>query len=83
MTEADWHLFATLVRFDSVYNTRLNCNLRRLADYPALSAHTARLYALPGVEETVKLDQVKRHYYDDLGLVNPAIVPLGPSVAFA
>ena len=83
VTEADWHLFATAVRFDTVYNTRLNCNLKRLADYPALSAHTARLYALPGVAETVKLDHVKRHYYDDLGLVNLAIQPLGPRVAFA
>ena len=83
ITEADWHLFATAVRFDAVYHGRLNCNLNRLADYPALSAHTARLLALPGVAETVKLDHVKRHYYDDLGLVNLAIMPLGPQVAFA
>ncbi len=82
ITEADWHLFATAVRFDAVYYSRLNCNLRRLADYPALSAHTSRLYGQPGVAETVKLDHVKRHYYDELGLVNLAIMPLGPRVAF-
>ena len=83
ITEPDWHLFATAVRFDTVYHGRLNCNLKRLADYPALSAHMARLHALPGIAETVKPDHVKRHYYDDLGLVNLAIMPLGPEIAFA
>jgi len=78
ITESDWHLFCTLVRFDAVYHGALKCNLRRLVDYPALSAHARRLYQLPGVAETVRLDDVKRHYYDALGELNPEIVPLGP-----
>ncbi|HSR72927.1 MAG TPA: glutathione S-transferase C-terminal domain-containing protein [Kiloniellales bacterium] len=80
-TEADWLLFPTLVRFDAVYHGALKCNLRRLADYPRLSALMRRLLAWPGVAETVKLDHVKRHYYDDLGLVEPTIVPAGPARA--
>jgi len=82
VTETDWHLFATLVRFDAVYYGALKCNLRRLVDYPNLWAHTRRLYNLPGVAGTVRLDHVKRHYYDDLGITNPAIVPVGPAVDF-
>ena len=82
VTETDWHLFATLVRFDAVYYGALKCNLRRLTDYPNLWAHTRRLYNLPGVADTVRLDHVKRHYYDDLGITNPAIVPAGPPVDF-
>ena len=78
LTESDWHLFATLCRFDAVYHGALKCNLKRLLDYPVLSAYTRRLYQLPGVAETVKLDHVKHHYYDDLQLGNPAIIPLGP-----
>lgn len=81
--EADWLLFPSLVRFDAVYHGALRCNLRRLADDPALSAYAQRLHDWPGVARTVKLDHVKRHYYDDLGLVDPAIVPLGPPVPFA
>ena len=74
-TESDWHLFSTLVRFDAVYYTALRINLRRLVDYPNLWAYTRRLYAYPGVAETVWLDHVKKHNFDDLGLVNPTIVP--------
>lgn len=81
-TEADWLLFPTLVRLDAAYHGALKCNLKRLADYPALSALVRRLLAWPGVAETVKLDHVKRHYYDDLGVVDPTIVPLGPDVGF-
>lgn len=82
-TEADWLLFPTLVRFDAVYHGALKCNLRRLADYPSLSALARRLHAWPGVADTVRLDHARRHYYDDLGLVDPAIVPAGPAVEFA
>jgi putative glutathione S-transferase len=81
-TEADWLLFPTLVRLDAVYAGALKVNLKRLADYPNLEAHTHRLYAWPGVAATVKLNHVKRHYYDDLGVTNPAIVPPGPATPF-
>ncbi len=77
-SEADWLLFPTLARFDAVYHGALRCNLRRIADDPVLSAYTKRLHAWPGVAETLKLDHAKRHYYDDLGTVDPSIVPLGP-----
>ena len=84
VTEADWHLFATLVRFDAVYYGALRCNLKRLADYSSLSAYTRRLYHQTGVAETVRLDHIKRHYYDNFGgLVNPSIVPIGPAIDFS
>ncbi|MCP4329833.1 MAG: glutathione S-transferase family protein [Alphaproteobacteria bacterium] len=82
VTETDRHLFATLIRFDAVYHGALRCNLRRLVDHPNLWTYTRRLYALPGVAATVRLDHVKRHYYDDLGLVDPTIVPAGPALEF-
>ena len=82
-TESDWHLFSTLVPFNAVYYTALRANLRRLVDYPNLWAYTKRLYAHPSVAETVRLDHVKEHYFDDLGLVNPTIVPIGPELDFA
>ncbi len=81
-TEADWLLFPTLVRLDAAYAGALRVNAKRLSDYPQLEAHTRRLYAWPGVAETVKLSHVKRHYYDDLGTTNPAIVPPGPKTPF-
>ncbi len=82
ITESDWHLFCTLVRFDAAYHGALKCNLRRLIDYPALTAYTARLYRVPGVAETVKLDHIKAHYYDDIGEIDPTIVPAGPADDF-
>lgn len=82
VTEVDWLLFPSLVRFDAVYHGALRCNLKRLADYPNLLSLTRRLHAWPGVAETVKLDHVKRHYYDDLGEINRMIVPAGPPVDF-
>lgn len=81
-SEADWLLFPTLIRLDVAYSGALRVNLKRLADYPRLEAHTRRLYAWPGVAATVKFDHVKRHYYDDLGEVNPTIVPPGPATPF-
>jgi putative glutathione S-transferase len=81
-SEVDWLLFPTLVRLDAVYAGALKVNLKRLSDYPKLAAHTQRLYDWPGVAATVKLNHVKRHYYDDLGVTNPAIVPPGPASPF-
>jgi putative glutathione S-transferase len=82
LTEADLRLFPTLVRFDVAYYGALRCNLRRLADYPRLLAYTKRILAIPGVAATVKLDHVKRHYWDDHEMINRRIVPIGPTVDF-
>jgi putative glutathione S-transferase len=84
ITEADWRLFTTLVRFDSVYYSHFKCNLRRVADYPNLWNYTRDLYQMPGVAETVSIDQIKRHYYGSQRQVNPSgIVPIGPIIDFA
>ena len=63
LTEADWRLFTTLVRFDPVYVGHFKCNLRRIADYPNLSGYLRELYQVTGVKETVNIDHIKRHYY--------------------
>ncbi len=77
--EADWRLFCTLVRFDAVYHGHFKCNLRRIADYPALGAYLRDLYQQPGIAGTVRLDHIKRHYYYTHDDINPTrIVPLGP-----
>ena len=80
LTGADLRLFPTLVRFDVAYHGALRCNLRRLADYSRLLSHTRRILALPGVAETVRLDHIKRHYFDDHPMINRRILPIGPSV---
>lgn len=78
-TEADWRLFTTLVRFDSVYHGHFKCNLRRLVDYPRLWAWTRRLYQHPAVAPTIDFDHIKRHYYASHRHINPTgIVPAGP-----
>jgi putative glutathione S-transferase len=83
LTEADWRLFPTLVRFDAVYYSHFKCNLRRLLDYPNLWGYTRELYQLPGIAATVELDEIKRHYYGTHGSINPSgIVPLGPLLDF-
>ena len=82
VTESDWHLFACLCRFDAAYHGALKCNLRRLIDYPNLSAYASRLHHLPGVADTVRLDQIKLHYYDDIAEIDPAIVPVGPATDY-
>jgi glutathionyl-hydroquinone reductase len=82
LSEADLRLFPTLVRFDVAYYGALRCNLRRLADYPHLLAYTRRIYASTGVAETVRLDHVKRHYWDDHEVINRRILPIGPVVEF-
>ncbi len=80
VTEADVRLFVTLVRFDVAYHGLFKCNLRRLADYPALSEYQARFLALPGVWETVSVDHIKRGYYSVKALNPTGIVPLGPEL---
>ena len=83
ITEADWRLFTTLVRFDSVYYSHFKCNLRRIADYPNLWNYTRDLYQMPGIAETVSIDHIKRHYYGSQRQVNPTgIVPIGPVIDF-
>jgi putative glutathione S-transferase len=81
LTEADWRLFTTLVRFDPVYVGHFKCNLRRIADYPNLSNYLRELYQVPGVAETVNFEHIKRHYYMSHPQINPTrIVPLGPEI---
>jgi len=81
ITEADWRLFTTLVRFDPVYVGHFKCNIRRIADYPALSGYLRELYQWPGVAGTTRLDHIKYHYYASHESVNPTgIVPLGPEI---
>lgn len=79
--ETDWRLFVTLVRFDAVYVGHFKCNLRRIADYQNLSGYLRDLYQQPGIAETVRMDQIKRHYYYTHPNINPTrIIPLGPSL---
>jgi putative glutathione S-transferase len=81
VTEADWRLFTTLVRFDAVYVGHFKCNLRRIGDYPHLSGYLRELYQVPGVAETVDLDHIKRHYYGSHEMINPSgVVPRGPEL---
>jgi len=83
LTEADWRLFTTLVRFDPVYVGHFKCNKRRLFDYPNLWSYTRELYQLPGVAGTVDLHHIKQHYYGSHKSVNPTgIVPKGPEIDF-
>jgi putative glutathione S-transferase len=78
VTEADWRLFTTLVRFDAVYLTHFKCNLRRIADYPNLSGYLRELYQMPGIAQTVDIDSIKRHYFQSHVAINPrGIVPIG------
>lgn len=83
ITEADWCLFTTLFRFDSVYYVHFKCNIRRIIDYPNLWNYLKELYQYPGVKETCNLDHIKRHYYKSHPKVNPTrIVPKGPDIDF-
>jgi len=84
ITEADWRLFPTLVRFDAVYYAHFKCNWRHIYEYPNLSNYLRDLYQQPGVAETVSLAQIKRHYYGSQRQVNPTgIVPVGPQLDFS
>ena len=83
ITEADWCLFPTLVRFDSVYHGHFKCNLRRIVDYPNLWGYLKDLYQRPGVAETVNMDHIQKHYYGSHESINPnRIVPRGPILDF-
>jgi putative glutathione S-transferase len=79
ITEADWRLFPTLVRFDTVYYLHFRCNGRRIVDHPNLWAYARELYQRPGIAETVAMDEIKTHYYTTHDSLNPKrIVPAGP-----
>ena len=83
LTEADWRLFTTLIRFDPVYVGHFKCNIRRIADYPNLTRYLRALYHVEGVKETVNLTHIKRHYYESHKTINPTgIVPVGPELAW-
>jgi glutathionyl-hydroquinone reductase len=83
LTEADIRLFTTLIRFDAVYVGHFKCNLRRIIDYPNLSAYTRDIYQWPGVAETVNFEHIKQHYYQSHRSINPTgIVPFGPALDF-
>jgi putative glutathione S-transferase len=83
LTEADWRLFTTLVRFDAVYVGHFKCNLRRIVDYPNLWNYTRDLYQIPGVADTVDMAHIKRHYYESHRGLNPTgVVPAGPALDF-
>lgn len=79
LTEADWRLFTTLIRFDAVYYGHFKTNRQRLADYPALSGYIRELYQVPGVAETVSFEHIKTHYYASHLTINPTgVIPVGP-----
>lgn len=83
ITEADWRLFTTLVRFDAVYYNHFKTNKKRLVDYSNLWAYTRELYQVPGVAETVNMDHIKYHYFASHHSINPTgIVPKGPEIDF-
>jgi putative glutathione S-transferase len=84
ITEADWRLFTTLVRFDPVYVGHFKCNLKRLADYPNLSGYIRDLYQCAGIAATVRMDHIKNHYYVSHTLINPTgIVSKGPEIDYS
>lgn len=81
ITEADWRLFTTLVRFDPVYVGHFKCNIRRIADYPNLFSYVRELFQIPGIADTVNLAHIKSHYYRSHAGINPTgIVPVGPEL---
>lgn len=83
VTEADWRLFTTLLRFDPVYVGHFKCNLKRIADYPNLSNYVRDLYQIKGIKEVVNMKHIKEHYYASHSSINPtAIVPVGPIINF-
>ncbi len=83
ISEADWRLFPTLVRFDSVYYSHFKCNRQRIIDYPHLWAYLRALYQHPGIADSVNMDHIKTHYYASHPFLNPSgIVPKGPEIDF-
>ncbi|RVV99418.1 glutathione S-transferase family protein [Mesobaculum littorinae] len=84
LTEADWRLFVTLVRFDTVYFSHFKCNRQRISDYEALHGYLRDLYQVPGIAETVRFDHIKAHYYGGMLAVNPTgIIPRGPTLSLS
>ncbi len=84
ITEADWRLFTTLIRFDSVYVGHFKCALRRIVDYPNLWGYVRDLYQQPKIAQTVRMDHIKSHYYASHATINPTgVVPLGPDLDFS
>ena len=84
VTEADWRLFPTLVRFDPVYHLHFKCNRKRIVDYPNLWAYTRELYQWEGVAQTVNFDHIVRHYHFSHDSINPhRIIPVNPDLNFA
>lgn len=83
LTEADWRLFTTLIRFDAVYHGHFKCNRQRLEDFPHLSNYVRELYQYPGVAETVDFNHIKKHYYYSHHMINPTrVVPVGPDIDY-
>lgn len=83
ITEADWRLFTTLVRFDAVYVGHFKCNIRRIVDYPNLWGYLRDLYQVPSIAETVNIEHIKAHYYTSHANINPTrIIPVGPLLDF-
>jgi putative glutathione S-transferase len=83
LTEADWRVFGTLIRFDAVYYSHFKCNRQRLSDYPNISGFLRELYQQPGIADTVHFDHIKTHYFASHRGINPTgIVPLGPEQNF-
>ncbi|QTL37774.1 MULTISPECIES: glutathione S-transferase family protein [Pseudoalteromonas] len=83
LTEADWRLFTTLIRFDSVYHGHFKCNLKQIEDYPNLAGYIRELYQWPNVAETVDFYHIKRHYYFSHTMINPTqVVPVGPDIDY-
>ncbi len=83
ITEADWRLFTTLVRFDAVYYGHFKTNRQRLEDYPNISNYLRQLYQVEGVADTVNFEHIKTHYYYSHDTINPTrVVPIGPQLDF-
>ncbi|WP_417878699.1 glutathione S-transferase family protein [Vibrio sp.] len=81
ITEADWRLFTTLIRFDAVYVGHFKCNLKRIVEYPNLYRYMKALYQVPGIKSTVSFEHIKRHYYFSQKSINPTqVVPKGPEL---
>lgn len=84
ITEADWRLFTTLIRFDPVYVGHFKCNIKRIVDYPNLSGYVRDLYQQPGIAATVNMEHIKNHYYASHESVNPSrVIPVGPEIDFS
>ena len=78
ITEADWRLFTTLVRFDAVYHGHFKTNRNQIKDFPNLSNYLRELYQIDGIAETVDFKHIKDHYYRSHDTINPTgVVPLG------